>query len=248
MDPTLIIDLTEILKEYVPFAELQELTELFDVSMPDEEANHPYLQLSKELIGSPNSGSNGKFVAKLLDLSLQRSRKGIAYTKWALQDHHSAMFDKVTSVQSRISQVGIVEEVTVSESSPFTAKSHVRDMLDQAITSVKIVDQYIGARTLDCLRGVTESIFILTGKKRQSLENGFSRSLEDFKAEGHIVEVRAHQNLHDRYMIFNDRCWLVGGSLKDAGKKTFSVIEVVDTKQAIIDSVERKWQEAERVD
>ena len=74
--------------------------------------------------------------------------------------------------------------------------------------------------------------------------SGFDRGLKDLLAEGHQIEVRQHRKLHDRYILFNDRCWLVGSSLKDAGKKIFNVIECVDIKSAIVDEVERKWSEA----
>jgi hypothetical protein len=50
--------------------------------------------------------------------------------------------------------------------------------------------------------------------------------------------------LHDRYISFNDRCWLSGSSLKDAGKKAFNVIEFVDGKTAIRSEIETKWQSA----
>ncbi len=76
-------------------------------------------------------------------------------------------------------------------------------------------------------------------------ENGFSRALVTFRTEGFSVEVRRHPRLHDRYVLFNDRSWLVGSSLKDAGKKQLNIIECVDTKAAIVDEVERKWSEAE---
>lgn len=247
MNPTLVLDLTETLKEYLPVSELHELADLFDVPLPDNESERPYLQISKELIGNPNVGNNARFLSSLLDLSLNRSREGISNTKWAKQDYHSEMFNKISRLQSSIDATGISEEIAVPESSPFTAKSEVRDMLDRAVTTVILVDQYIGVRTLDCLRGVAEPILVLTGTQRQSLEDGFLRSLADFKIEGHKVEIRKHAKLHDRYLIFNERCWLIGGSLKDAGKKTFSMIEVVDTKQAIVTAVEQKWKESEPI-
>lgn len=50
--------------------------------------------------------------------------------------------------------------------------------------------------------------------------------------------------LHDRLIAFNDRCWLVGSSLKDAGSKDFHLTELVDSKKAVVDAVEDKWQAA----
>ncbi len=62
------------------------------------------------------------------------------------------------------------------------------------------------------------------------------------KAEGFQVEVRQNAKLHDRHIIFNDRCWLVGSSLKDAGKKAFHTTEITDTKAEVIAALEAKWQ------
>jgi hypothetical protein len=56
--------------------------------------------------------------------------------------------------------------------------------------------------------------------------------------------VRQHPKLHDRYLVFNERCWLVGSSLKDAGKKALNVIECIDNKEAVVNEAERKWNEA----
>lgn len=107
------------------------------------------------------------------------------------------------------------------------------------------MDNYIGPGTLDCFREVTYPIRLLTGGRDQCIASGFSSALKDFRAEGYTIEVRRHLKLHDRYLIFNERCFLVGSLLKDAGQKTFSLIELVDGRPAIVHEVERKWKEAE---
>lgn len=89
-----------------------------------------------------------------------------------------------------------------------------------------------------------DAIRILTGQHSGSIAGGFDRWLKEFLAKRHQIEVHQHHKLHDRYILFNDRCWLVGSSLKDAGKKIFNIIEFVDIKAAIVDEVERKWSEA----
>jgi len=48
-----------------------------------------------------------------------------------------------------------------------------------------------------------------------------------------------------RYILFNNRCWLAGSSLKDAGKKAFNIIELVDSKALIYVEVKKKWEESE---
>lgn len=49
---------------------------------------------------------------------------------------------------------------------------------------------------------------------------------------------------HDRHFVFNGRCWLVGGSLKDAGKKPFNCIEMTDQKGVIVADLEAKYRNA----
>ena len=56
--------------------------------------------------------------------------------------------------------------------------------------------------------------------------------------------MRRHTTLHDRYLIFNDRCWLIGSSIKNAGKKALNVVECLDNEQAIVKDAETKWTEA----
>ena len=82
---------------------------------------------------------------------------------------------------------------------------------------------------------------MLTGDKDRSIDKEFERVLKDFRDEGHEIEVKTHPKLHDRYLLFNDRCWLVGSSLKDAGKKTFNILEVVDFRTVVQAEVEDKW-------
>jgi hypothetical protein len=83
-------------------------------------------------------------------------------------------------------------------------------------------------------------IRLLTGKNPQSIEDGFPAALATFEAEGRQIEVRRHAKLHDRHFIFNERCWLVGSSFKDAGRKAFNCIEMMDSTRAIVESADAK--------
>jgi hypothetical protein len=115
----------------------------------------------------------------------------------------------------------LAEQISVEEQKPFTAKSEAHEFIGKAETSVTIVENCIGIGTLDCLRDLGKSVPILTGSRKQNLENNFSKPLTEFVAEGYEIEIRRHPKSHDRYIIFKDRCWMVGSSLKDAGKKIF---------------------------
>ena len=138
----------------------------------------------------------------------------------------------------------IPSEIAVEGQRPLKAKSEVREFLATAEAAVLIVDNYVGPGTLDCIVDVSQPVRILTGSRDESMGSGFDRALADSASEGLTVEVRLHPKLHDRYLLFNDRCWLVGSSLKDDGRKHLSIVECVDSKAAIASDVEAKWQEA----
>ena len=135
-------------------------------------------------------------------------------------------------------------EIAVPDNKPFTAKSAVRDFLASSETDLLLVDAYVGPGTLDCLIDVKHPIRILTGDQAQSVQNGFEATVKDFRAEGRTITVRRHPKLHDRYAVFNNRCWLIGSSIKDAGKKALNVIECVDNKLAVVAAAEAKWNAA----
>jgi len=47
-----------------------------------------------------------------------------------------------------------------------------------------------------------------------------SYTLGNPNAEGsHNLELRSSQDVHDRHIFVDDRCWTVGQSIKDAAKK-----------------------------
>ncbi len=85
---------------------------------------------------------------------------------------------------------------------------------------------------------------LLTGAHDKAMAADFDRALDDFRSEGFDVTVRRHTTLHDRYLAFDGRVWLLGGSLKDAGKKFFSVVECIDSAGPILADIEDKWASA----
>jgi hypothetical protein len=131
-----------------------------------------------------------------------------------------------------------------SASNPFTAKAEVREWLRIAKTPITVVDNYVGLGTLDCLRDVSQPIELLIGAHDLAIENDFERHLKEFATEGRSIEVKRHGKLHDRYIILNDRCWIIGSSLKDAGKKMFTMIKIPDTHDIVMNDVGDKWKEA----
>lgn len=233
--------LADAIKAYYEASELEELCNSFDIGIENNGLAHVETRLAKKLVMQSEHGNNRRFLESIVPSLMSRCKEGIAKTDWQRRDFHEQMESRLQPLVVLMAEQKIPAEITVSENQPFSAKSKAREFLGQAETNVTIVDPYIGLGTLDCLRDVRFPIRVLTGDRENSIEIGLDKGLEAFCVEGRVIEVRRHAKLHDRYIVFNDRCWLAGSSLKDAGKKTFSMIEFADSKAMILAELDRKW-------
>lgn len=240
-----IATLADATKFYYSDSELMELCTAFDVDLSYHLLSGvPHLAWVRSLIQYIEHGNNRRFLQALLLSLLSRAREGVARTGYEKRNHHQSMVDLLAPLEAEFRDGGIPSELTVPENNPLTAKSDSREFLSKADTEITIVDNWVGIKTLDCLRDVNQHIRILTGQQSNSLEDNFERTLQDFKSEGHAVDVRRHPKLYDRFILFNNRCWVAGSSLKEAGKKAFNVIELVDSKALIYAEVTKKWEES----
>ena len=233
MDAEAVVILTDALKEYFNNErEFQEFCDLYDINVEFYEFNTigvdstriDYVKMARKLIIESEFGNNRRFLDALVPSLITRCKKYIAQTQYQNRSYHEDMLPRLDNLQLLKGSPKLREELTVPEDHPFSAKSEVRGYLDEAKTEVTIVDTYIGVGTLDCIRGLVQPVRIITAERSGSIEQGFDSAVKDFRQEGGSIEIRQHRKIHDRFIIFNNRCWLVGGSLKDAGKKTFNMI------------------------
>jgi hypothetical protein len=245
MDLRFIPVLADAMSDYFEFQEARDLCGVFDVGLDWAGDGPAYMQLARQLIAQPDHGNNHRLLEALVDTLVSRSRRGVANNSFERQEHHRRMLQRLEELEQALAaEGGLPAEINAPENNPFTAKSKVREFLGASDTAVLIVDNYVGVGTLDCLRDVKQPIRILAGTGNQCVETGFERALNEFRAEGYQVEVRRHPKLHDRYLSLADRVWLLGSSLKDAGKKAFNGIELIDGKAGVIADVEAKWNVA----
>ena len=249
MNRELVPILADAIREYYDNDELLDLCLLFDEEAAlewDHERNKPsHLLFAQRLIAKPAHGNNRRILEALLPSLFIRNSEKIATTSWERQDYHRELEIRMRLLRPLLDGTTGNAEIAVPDNRPFTAKSKIRDLVETADGALLLVDAYVGITTLDCFRGVGYPIRILTGQQKNSIEQGFEQAVMDFRMEGRNIDVRLHAKLHDRYLIFNDRCWLVGGSIKDAGKKALNVIECLDSKASIVLDAEAKWAEGE---
>lgn len=246
MNKELVPILADAIREYYADDELRELCELFDSELErsHEDSKPAYFRFAKRLICQIEQANNYRTLAALVPSLLVRCSEMLSKTSWERRDHHQEMSARLDRLRGLLDNMKTTSEVAVPDNHPFTAKSEIRELVAKAEGEVFLVDPYVGITTLDCLREVQHPIRILTGQQKQSVEQGFESAVKEFCSEGRVVAVRRHTKLHDRYLIFNKRCWLVGSSMKDAGKKALNMIECLDTKLVIVCDAEKKWSEA----
>jgi len=239
--------LAELLQQYYEPGELLEVARLFGIELPELWSSAPkqeWLAATRQILEQLEQGNYHLFLQTLLEQLEIKNVTAIAATDWEGRTANERLRPKISELRKHFENVGVPAEIAVPEGSPFTAKSQIRELLATASTPVLVVDPYVGVATLDCLRSVSRPIRLLTGGPTASIESSFDSALADFKKEGFQIEVRRVPMLHDRHLVFNDRCWLVGSSLKDAGKKAFHCMEIVDLKANVIQALETKWSAA----
>ena len=73
----------------------------------------------------------------------------------------------------------------------------------------------------------------------------FKEVAQRFKIQKPNFEVRSANDIHDRYLIVDDRVWIMGNSLNHAGIKPLYIVELVD-KDRVIKWFQRLWKYAKK--
>lgn len=122
----------------------------------------------------------------------------------------------------------------------------VRDITKDAKSEVFIIDAYVDEELLNLYLEKIPSdikIKILTNKP----QGNFVTVAQKFKAKPQVdFEVRITKDCHDRLFFIDNQCWVMGQSIKDAGKKpTYLVkIEGHDLFRSVFDDL---WKKASKL-
>ena len=118
---------------------------------------------------------------------------------------------------------------------------------------LKVVDPYLGVRTLDIMKEVANRpVNFLTrieNLKKDADREAFLRELRDFTGEHTKIEFRSypHEDMHDRYIISETSLVLLGQSMKDlGGKESFAIVLGVEASRnvssALTEAFDRRWR------
>ena len=126
----------------------------------------------------------------------------------------------------------------------------LKDVINSASTDVMIVDPYFNGEAFDAYLSTADTtlnIKILADRYSKDISDYIEKHKVQFKTE---TELRRSEKLHDRIIFIDDEAaWIMGGSIKDAGKKATYLIPLASqlsaTKKEIYNTI---WDEAKVID
>lgn len=123
------------------------------------------------------------------------------------------------------------KEIILSEGKPYDVFRIIEKILLSATNRLLIIDAYVDDSLftlfLDQLNDKV-AIRILTKKPPAKFEAVGKK----FKVQGRDFEVRVLNGIHDRQVIVDNRAWVFGQSIKDAGSKPLCIVELENVKRA----------------
>lgn len=99
--------------------------------------------------------------------------------------------------------------------------------IQKAQKGIVLVDGYVDTTTLNILAKKAEGVVVTVWTNPKTKLT--ARDVETFNAQYPSLEVRHTTAFHDRFLILDgSEGYLVGASLKDAGKRSFAVTRIED--------------------
>lgn len=135
-----------------------------------------------------------------------------------LQQHQSDTDKKIEEVLNRLdSGDSRPVEGFFFEGQIFDAYALISDLIRMARTRIVLIDNYVDDRVLKVLtkraEGVSATIY--TDPRHSQISNDLRRH----NAKYPRIDVKHCSNVHDRFLIIDEVVYLIGGSIKDLGKK-----------------------------
>lgn len=246
MDPENVKNLADALKDYFSQYELEDLCRRFGVVLNYSGTSPNLRRLAGDILSKPQADQNRQFLHTLISELLERCQEQIQNTTREDNLYHKQMILQLNQLKQSLSpdKAGAPVPESLPESGA-SIRSNLAEFFGRADTAVTVVDADSAAGTLDCLQKVAHPIRLLTKEPSGGFDQNFIRVLKTLNERGKTIEMRLHPDIHDRVILFDHRCWLAGGPLKDAANASFTLIEVIDNRDAISDRVENMWLAAE---
>ena len=130
---------------------------------------------------------------------------------------------KMIDNDKRIPQQGIFFDGQI-----YDAYSFVAELVRKATKRIVLIDNYIDDTVLTLLskRAAGVEATIYTGKISKQLQ----LDIDKHNGQYSPIEVRTFSKAHDRFLIIDDKVYLIGASIKDLGMKWFGFTLMENTR------------------
>ena len=181
-----------------------------------------------------------------------KSIKGVIFRKWAIKvlkeyllqgyvinkerslvtnENYVRLINKVESLDERVSNIENNYKPQEFKNSQlffdgqlYDAYTLIQSIFESAINEIIIIDNYVDRTILDRLvvKKSNVQVIIYTSINTRLL----GRDINTFNSQYGGLDVRYTTNVHDRYIIIDqNKIYHLGHSIKDLGKKIFSISE-----------------------
>jgi len=134
------------------------------------------------------------------------------------------------------------DQVFISAGKVHDAYKEIRNRISEAQREAWIEDNYVDNTLFDLLANVGPDVDIKV--LTQYFPKDFSLELQKFLQQySPKMEVRISTTFHDRFIWVDDKCYHLGASIKNAGRKSFLLSQLEDPAnvQAVRSNLESDW-------
>jgi hypothetical protein len=165
---------------------------------------------------------------KAIEINIKIMRAFISMRKFLIQnlkfqqiDEKFIEYDKNFEKVFDVLQLNEPTQGIFFNGQTFDAFKFIFGLIKKAKREITLIDNYIDENTLYFFTKTCVKVKILT-------KNIPSKELEKYNSQYNNVEIKKFDLSHDRFLIIDEEIYLIGSSLKDAGKKWFGFFKIED--------------------
>lgn len=180
------------------------------------------------------------------------TKRGIEFRQWAnkiLKDYllnGYAINKRFERLEQRVSKTEEKIDFFVKASLPpiegifydgqiFDAYSFISDLIRMAKKEIILIDNYIDDSVLKILNkrvdNVSASIYT------SHISENLKLDLDKHNSQYQPINIERFNKSHDRFLIIDDEVYLIGGSIKDLGKKVSTFIKLSIQKEEFLQKI-----------
>jgi len=150
-------------------------------------------------------------------------------------------------IRNLLGQVSKSPVYVIKSGQDFSAIKLFEEFLIGQLDNVDVLlcDSYISHISLfpfSRLKGKIKSLKILTSNIRDATQFEVYRK-KMAKEFGVPIEVKINKKIHDRFIIFGNKCWSLGCSIKDLGNKDTTIREISEVVSSMKELFNERWAE-----